>query len=196
VQGVPFPDAFALEAWRVPWTAGTQRILLGHCFAAPARGDYFGEPVHSYAELLDVSQADYIVLGHDHTHRGIFRFDESGQARYVLDVGAMARLALSDSDTSRVPMFSVIDTGARSVTPYSFHSGRRPPSSTWTRRRLSKRRLPSSPRLLTAEGRLVGAAERVDRRGQARGAQPFGRGARPRAGLHRAGRAGPTGAEG
>jgi hypothetical protein len=121
VQGVPFPDAFALEAWRVPWTAGTQRILLGHCFAAPARGDYFGEPVHSYAELLDVSQADYIVLGHDHTHRGIFRFDESGQARYVLDVGAMARLALSDSDTSRVPMFSVIDTGARSVTPYSFH---------------------------------------------------------------------------
>lgn len=121
VEGVAYPHAFDLDAWRTQGIDGaTSRIVLGHCFAAAQRGDYFGEPVHSYQDLLDVSGADYVVLGHDHTDRGVLRFEGPNGPRYVLDVGAMTRLNLSDNDIGRMPKFSVIDTMARTVKTYSF----------------------------------------------------------------------------
>lgn len=128
VRGVPYPAAFDLENWRVPVALGPradqgswQSIVLGHCFANRTAGNYFGDPVHAYGELLLASDADYIVLGHDHTDRGVHRFrTEYGKVCYVLDQGAMMRGSLSDNDINRDLKFALIDTTKREVKEYRY----------------------------------------------------------------------------
>lgn len=120
VEGVPFPDAFDLDKWRSlnPGIPGTQRIVLGHCFANLMPAEFYGDPVHGYAELLEASGADYIVLGHDHTDRGVHKFEGD---RWVLDVGALSRGSISADNVARELKFSVIDTVKRDVQQYRFH---------------------------------------------------------------------------
>lgn len=120
VEGVPFPDAFSLDKWRSlsPGIPGCQRIVMGHCFANRDAGVFFGDPVHSYEQLLDASGADYIVLGHDHTDRGVAQFGGPNGPRYVIDIGALSRGSMDKSGITRVLKFCVIDTDARSVQAY------------------------------------------------------------------------------
>lgn len=121
VGGVPFPDAFDLGEWdikdRMPVRPdlASARIVLGHCFAAPSPGRFYGDPVHSYSELLAWSGADYVVLGHDHADKGVHRFDDLKGARWVLDQPAMMRGAASTGDIQRDLKFAIIDTAARDV---------------------------------------------------------------------------------
>jgi DNA repair exonuclease SbcCD nuclease subunit len=119
VLGVPFPDAFDLAQWgtlRAATLAGHYTIVMGHCFANQSHGEYFGEPVFAYQELLDASGADVLVLGHDHTDRGV------GQVygKWVVDLGAMARGSIADEDVNRVLKFAVIDTTANTVKQYRY----------------------------------------------------------------------------
>jgi DNA repair exonuclease SbcCD nuclease subunit len=123
VTGVPFPDAFKIEEWQrvnVFPPAGTRfsRIVLGHCFANTSAGSYFGDPVHSYSDLLHASGADYIILGHDHTDRGVTRYG----GMHVIDLGAMSRSVASADDIARDMKFAIIDTTARTVTQYRFNA--------------------------------------------------------------------------
>lgn len=108
VMGVPYPDAFDFDQWCINWPEfeGT-RIVMGHCFANKQPGRYFGDVVHGYGELLDASGADVIVLGHDHSDRGVLHL---GLGRWVVDLGALSRGAMSETDIHREIKIALIDT--------------------------------------------------------------------------------------
>lgn len=123
VAGVPFPDAFSEAAWRLGLPqhpeVKSSLIVLGHCFANTTAGSYFGDPVHSYSDLLHASGADYLVLGHDHTDRGVTRYGGMYTrygGMYVIDLGALSRGTASADDVARDMKFAIIDTTARTVT--------------------------------------------------------------------------------
>jgi DNA repair exonuclease SbcCD nuclease subunit len=127
VTGVPFPDAFKIEEWQRINTTRMERcpfsrIVLGHCFAAVTAGSYFGDPVHSYSDLILACDADFLVLGHDHTDRGVHRYTTNHGMAYAIDLGAMSRSVASADDIARDMKFAIIDTTARTVTQYRFNA--------------------------------------------------------------------------
>lgn len=111
VGGVAFPHAFDLAHWRTLNTtlptmdpARYRRVVLGHCFASPAGGDYFGEPVHAYSDLYEACPADVYVFGHDHSDGGIVKRDrgEPDNPAWFVNLGAISRGSLAHDDINRM----------------------------------------------------------------------------------------------
>ncbi len=110
--GVPYPPALRMDAWEMVGAALDQhfpdaryRVVLGHCYATdgPAT-DYFGDPVHAYADLVAATKATVIVLGHDHRDQGVVNVGGC----YVVQLGAIERGAISLDEVQRQPKAAVI----------------------------------------------------------------------------------------
>lgn len=120
VGGVAFPDAFEIEKWRLANTAmplfghaNSRRIVLGHCFASPEGGDYFGDPVLAYDDIYTACPADVYVFGHDHRDGGIMKLDrgDPDDPAYFVNLGAIARGSIAHDDINRTICCALIRIG-------------------------------------------------------------------------------------
>jgi hypothetical protein len=76
---------------------------MAHCFADTRAKDFFGEPVHAYAQIAVPGYTVY-HFGHDHSDHGVVRVDE----RSYIQVGALTRGALSGEEIHRRPQLVVV----------------------------------------------------------------------------------------
>lgn len=105
ISGVPYPDAKDLAAFTrvAPAHPGTVGVLMAHCFAERAARDFFGEPVHAYADIRVPGYAVY-HFGHDHSDHGVAEIE----GRYYVQVGALLRGSLSGEEVHRRPQIVVL----------------------------------------------------------------------------------------
>lgn len=105
IVGNPYPHATSLDSYPTLPPHGCHKgILLAHCFASPEGGSYFGERIHSYAELAG-NPFDVFVFGHDHSDHGVYKVDE----KFFVNVGALSRGALVKEEINRDVKIGVID---------------------------------------------------------------------------------------
>lgn len=99
--GVPFPTSFEQRIWtNFESEVGTPRdrpaVLLTHCFAAPAAGEFFGEPVWGYGDLAKLP-FDVFCFGHDHSDGGVVEVE----GKFFINLGALSRGSIAHDDVNR-----------------------------------------------------------------------------------------------
>jgi len=97
VVGIPYPSAKDLNNWNtLPHPSQKSSIVMGHCFATMEGGEYFGEPVLQYSDLLHLP-FNAFIFGHDHRDNGVAVLN----GRPFINVGAISRGASSKENIVR-----------------------------------------------------------------------------------------------
>lgn len=108
VVGLSFVQDVAEFAGHPSFSAGESERVIGvfHCFAAKARGDMYGEAIHSYEDFIkwfpDVS---VFVFGHFHSCGGIDEYN----GRWFVSTGSLSRGSLHLDNLLRQVMCGFID---------------------------------------------------------------------------------------
>jgi uncharacterized protein YkuJ len=107
ISGIPYPAAKSLSSYgRLHRPASHRSILMSHCFALPTSGEYFGEPILAYSDLLEFPFGVF-HFGHDHRDNGVTRLDD----RWFINVGALSRGALSHENIGRDVKAAIVEFG-------------------------------------------------------------------------------------
>jgi len=105
IVGIPYPSSKVIGSYNsLPAPVYPTAILLSHCFGSEEGGDYFGEPVISYAALRRLPFSVY-VLGHDHSDNGVTSVD----GKHVINIGAISRGSVSVEDIRRSIKCAIIE---------------------------------------------------------------------------------------
>lgn len=112
VVGVPYPDAKEIAAFdRLPARTWRRGILMAHCFATVEGGEYFGEPIHRYADFAGLP-FDVLHFGHDHSDHGVVRIEN----QWFVNLGALTRGSLSEDEITREVKVGMVEfTETRTV---------------------------------------------------------------------------------
>lgn len=110
IVGVPYPDAMDLANFQKAAEArqrieGGRALLMAHCFATPAGGTYFGQPMHRYADLMDLP-FDVFHFGHDHSDHGVA---QAGTGQFFINIGSLSRGSLAQDDLKREVKIALVD---------------------------------------------------------------------------------------
>jgi DNA repair exonuclease SbcCD nuclease subunit len=105
-------DLETLEQWKreisqeygVPVFA----LVLCHGFWGPEPGWHYSEPVTSYSEICDTG-IDVVLVGHDHSCKGIQIVDDDRGPKWVIEPGALLRGTIAEKDIGREPKLVVMD---------------------------------------------------------------------------------------
>lgn len=112
VTGVPYPDALTVASFeRIPSFVAPvvpkPLLVMAHCFAEPVARDFFGTPVHAYADLAArCPHAGAFLFGHDHADLGVAEID----GRYFINIGALGRGSLTHEEVTRDVAVAIITT--------------------------------------------------------------------------------------
>lgn len=103
VSGVPYPDAQQLDNFRKIENPSGRGVLMAHGFASPKGGDFFGEPVLRYEDLVTLP-FDVFHFGHDHRDAGVTTVG----GKQMVNIGSLARGSLSADATARDVKVAVV----------------------------------------------------------------------------------------
>lgn len=110
ITGIPYPAACSMDAYKgLPTPVGDKSILVAHCFATLAGGDYFGEPILKYADLY-LHPYDVFVFGHDHSDNGVVALQsDPGPIRLFINNGALSRGSISRENIERTVKCTLLE---------------------------------------------------------------------------------------
>ena len=103
VVGVPYPDAQVLDNFRRVENPSGRGILMAHGFAGVQGGDFFGEPVLRYEDLVSFP-FDVFHFGHDHRDAGVVTI----AGKQMVNIGSLTRGSLSADATAREVKVAVV----------------------------------------------------------------------------------------
>lgn len=109
VVGVPYHGTeYDLERFKIDKCDEDWLVCMAHVLASPAGGSMFeNEDIIKYADLLTISpDVDVWVMGHWHKDQGIV---EIAPGKWVVNVGALTRGALSQDDVNREPAVAILN---------------------------------------------------------------------------------------
>jgi DNA repair exonuclease SbcCD nuclease subunit len=107
IGGIPYPAAKVMASYdSMPPPRGHRSILMSHCFALPMAGEYFGEPILAYSDMLSYPFGVY-HFGHDHRDNGVHRIGD----RWFVNIGALSRGALSHENIGRDVKCAIVEFG-------------------------------------------------------------------------------------
>lgn len=97
IVGIPYPAAKNRSSWdSLPSPPEPRKIVMGHCFATPTGGEYYGEPMLSYQSLAELP-FDVFIFGHDHRDNGIYSVND----KLFINVGGLSRGSQTRENISR-----------------------------------------------------------------------------------------------
>ena len=83
-------------------------LALCHGFWGPENGWIYGDMVTSYCEICDTG-IDVVLVGHDHSCKGVQVVDDDGGPKWVIEPGALLRGTIAEKEIGREPKMVVMD---------------------------------------------------------------------------------------
>ena len=135
IQAVPYSSTPKLEDFKLPRPERIDcEILVAHCFADRNPGNFFGERVFGYEELMTVSTADVFLFGHDHRDHGLTVIGK----KHFLSVGAISRGSLDTDNLTRDVKIGYVEIGRQGIISKEYKLSVRPASEVFDLKKKEK----------------------------------------------------------
>ena len=108
IRSIPFQEEPDLNAIDQATGDVDVSIFILHIYATHDGGVLFKTKLFSYNEIAKLND-DIFVLGHYHIDQGIQVISENNKDQHFINVGALSRGSLSESDVNRNPNISYVE---------------------------------------------------------------------------------------
>lgn len=106
ITGIPYPAAKDRTLWDgLPRPTTRHSIVMGHCFATPSGGTYYGEPILPYSSLANLPYSVF-HFGHDHSDNGVALVE----GKFFVNIGALSRGSIAIENVVRDVKCCLIET--------------------------------------------------------------------------------------